>query len=54
MAKEKKKDFITVWKESKYDKIPLTKKQLDWILVGLGLAAVVVFILGLLAGQGKI
>ena len=41
-------------KESIYDKIPLSKKQLDVIIVILMVALVVFFILGALIGNGLI
>lgn len=41
-------------KERLYDKIPLTKKQLDVIIAVLIVAFVVVFILGALKGNGLI
>jgi len=39
-------------KERLYDKIPLTAKQLDLIIIGLIAAFIVFFILGILAGRG--
>ena len=39
-------------KERFYDKIPLTVKQLDLIIICLAAAFVIFFILGVLAGKG--
>ena len=41
-------------KENLYDKVPLTVKQLDLIIICLVAAFFVVFILGVLAGKGII
>jgi len=41
-------------KEKFYDKIPLSAKQLDLIIICLAAAFIVFFILGVLAGRGII
>ena len=38
---EKAKSLLQLQKESWYDKVPLTVKQLDWI-IGLGIAGLVI------------
>ncbi|MCL2151436.1 MAG: hypothetical protein FWH57_00505 [Oscillospiraceae bacterium] len=42
------------YKESFYDKIPLTKKQLNVIIIILIIAVIVFFVLGALIGNGVI
>ena len=51
MSKEpKSKDKVP--KESFYDRIPLSVKKLDIIIIVLSAALIVFFILGVLAGNG--